>query len=196
MAGKLISDSVGACGLRPRRGLADPAARRGPLVEKARLYWPPEITRTEAMARIGEIGRETAQHLALDDRRARDSRRQGRSRRRAPSPRAASGRPPRRCGYRRGTPPCARPEPDRARRRVAPSGGRERSRDKRSRRRLASSSARVDAGELLVGHDVAGEPRLDLGETRVVGVLEGLEGAGEIVERRGDVAGGGFGLEG
>ena len=52
----------------------------------------------------------------------------------------------------------------------------------------------VDAGELLVRHDVAGEPRLDLGQTRIVGVLEGLEGPGEILERRSDVVGCGFGL--
>ena len=31
-------------------------------------------------------------------------------------------------------------------------------------------------------------------QTRIVGVLEGLEGAGEILERRSDVVGCGFGL--
>ena len=55
----------------------------------------------------------------------------------------------------------------------------------------------VDAGELLLGDDVGREPRLDLGEARVVGVLEGLEGAGELVEGGGHLGGLGLGsLEG
>ena len=52
----------------------------------------------------------------------------------------------------------------------------------------------VDAGELLVRHHIAREPGLDLGQARVVGVLERLEGTGEILKRRGDIIGHGFGF--
>ncbi len=52
----------------------------------------------------------------------------------------------------------------------------------------------VDAGELLVRHHVASEPGLDLGQAGIVGVLERLEGAGKIVEGRGDIVGHGFGF--
>ena len=54
---------------------------------------------------------------------------------------------------------------------------------------------RFDARQLLLGEDVGGKPRLDLGKPRVVGVPKRLEGAGEFVERRRDVVGGGFGGE-
>jgi hypothetical protein len=54
MAGKLRSASVGeaVCG-RAAVSPTQPAA--APATEKARLYCPLEMTRTEAMARIGEI---------------------------------------------------------------------------------------------------------------------------------------------
>jgi hypothetical protein len=45
----------------------------------------------------------------------------------------------------------------------------------------------VDAGELFFRDDIAGEARLDLPETLVVGVLERLERAGEIVESGADI---------
>ena len=53
MAGKLISESVGlaVCG---RAAVSPTQPVAGPVVEKARLYCPPEITRTAEMARIGD----------------------------------------------------------------------------------------------------------------------------------------------
>ena len=54
----------------------------------------------------------------------------------------------------------------------------------------------VDAVDLVGGDDVGGHAALDLAEALVVGVLEGLEGAHEVVEGGGEVAaGGGFGFE-
>ena len=47
----------------------------------------------------------------------------------------------------------------------------------------------IDADELFFRHHIAGQPRLDLAKARVVGILEGLEGAGEILERAGHVVG-------
>jgi hypothetical protein len=54
MAGNDSSARVGAavCG-RAAVSPTQPAA--APAIEKARLYWPPEMTRTDAMARIGEM---------------------------------------------------------------------------------------------------------------------------------------------
>jgi hypothetical protein len=54
----------------------------------------------------------------------------------------------------------------------------------------------VDASELFVGERIGGQARLDLRQPLVVRLLEGLEGAGKIVEGGGHVVGGGFGLEG
>ena len=75
-----------------------------------------------------------------------------------------------------------------------PSGGRERSRASRSRRRLASSSA-VSMRASFSSVTTSPESRVSISdEARVVGVLERLEGAGEILEGRGDVVGRGFGF--
>ena len=55
----------------------------------------------------------------------------------------------------------------------------------------------ADAGELLLGEGIGREPRLDLREARFVGVLEGREGAGELVIGGGHLGGLGLGsLEG
>jgi hypothetical protein len=56
----------------------------------------------------------------------------------------------------------------------------------------------ADAGELLLGDGVAGEPGLDLRQARLVRLLEGLEGAGELLEgaRRLLAGRGGFDLGG
>ena len=45
----------------------------------------------------------------------------------------------------------------------------------------------VNAGELLLRRDVRAEPGLDLAEPAVVGLAEGVEGAGEILEGVGDL---------
>ncbi len=47
----------------------------------------------------------------------------------------------------------------------------------------------VDAGELLLGHDIGAEAPFDLAQTVVVRFLEGLEGGGKVIDGRADRAG-------
>ena len=184
MAGKESSASVGAsvCG----RGAVSPTQpEAGPRGRKGALVVSPGDDAHGGDGADRRDGREAAQHLALHVSRHEVAAVRARSRPRAPCPRAASGRPPRRCGHRRRTPPCARrasgsrglPSPAAERRARRARGVR------RSRRRLASSSARVDAASFS-SVTTSAERRASISrETLVVRVLVGLEGAGEIVER-------------
>jgi hypothetical protein len=189
MAGKLISESVGlaVCG---RAAVSPTQPVAGPVVEKARLYCPPEITRTDEMARIGE----TTQHLALDivghEITAVGA---GACRERLfLQPLQPRGLTSADIGVERrlvlGLGRIAQGIGAASQGRAGAIEG------EAVETALGVVESGVDAGELLVRHHVAREPGLDLGQARVVGVLERLEGTGEIIEGRGDIVGHGFGF--